>query len=80
MIGNTLYILGGEIQPREPATPFMYSYDLKGTSCSEILEILNPDQMIQVVESEQAPPIRVGAASVVVDGKIYLWGEEAGKQ
>jgi hypothetical protein len=29
VISNTLYILGGEVQPREPASPLVHAYDLK---------------------------------------------------
>ena len=29
-IGDDVYIIGGEIQPRAPATPFLHVYNLKG--------------------------------------------------
>ena len=31
------------------------------------------------METDVSPSLRVGAASVVVDGKIYLWGGRGGK-
>jgi len=36
------------------------------------------DKVLKSLETEDAPAIRVGAASVVVDGKIYLWGGRGG--
>jgi N-acetylneuraminic acid mutarotase len=34
--------------------------------------------MTAAASAESTPPVRVGAASVVVDGKIYLWGGRGG--
>lgn len=79
VLGDTLYILGGEIQPREPATPFLHSYSFKGTFSSASCRELTVDNLLQALETEDAPPIRVGAASVVVEGKIYVWGGRGGK-
>jgi len=77
VIGDSLYILGGEIQPREPATPFLHSYNLKGNPPSKYG--LTADGSIKAHENEAGPSVRVGAASVVVDGKLYLWGGRGGK-
>jgi hypothetical protein len=32
LISNTLYILGGEVNPREPASPFLHIFNLNGTT------------------------------------------------
>ena len=37
------------------------------------------DNSLKALETGSDPPIRVGAASVVVNGKIYLWGGRGGK-
>jgi hypothetical protein len=37
------------------------------------------DGSLKPLESEPSPPLRVGAASVVVGGKIYLWGGRGGE-
>jgi hypothetical protein len=37
------------------------------------------DGSLKPLESEPSPPLRVGAASVVVEGKIYLWGGRGGE-
>jgi hypothetical protein len=31
IIGDVLFILGGEVNPREPASPFLHAFDLKGS-------------------------------------------------
>jgi hypothetical protein len=30
LIDGTIYILGGEVVPREPASPFIHAFSLKG--------------------------------------------------
>ena len=37
------------------------------------------DGSLKAYENAEGPSVRVGAASVVVDGKIYLWGGRGGK-
>lgn len=77
LISDNLYILGGEITPREPANPFLHVYNLKGTQISNFF--WTSEHTLQSLQNDYSPSPRVGAASVVVDGKIYLWGGRGGK-
>jgi len=77
LINDVLYILGGEVRPREPASPFLHVLNLRGSISWNSELIL--DGSLKPLETDLSPPLRVGAASVVVDGKIYLWGGRGGK-
>jgi hypothetical protein len=33
LINDVLYVLGGEVNPREPASPFLHVFNLKGSLC-----------------------------------------------
>src|SRR5205814_1584745 len=78
LIQNALYILGGEVQPREPARPFLHIFDMNG-----IYPIPNDNRFIygslKPLQLDSSPALRVGAASVVVDDRIYVWGGRGGK-
>ena len=76
-IGDSVYLLGGEIQPREPASPFLNILQLNSTP--SIKYQLTQDKSVKAFRNEPSPSIRVGAASVTVNGKIYLWGGRGGK-
>ena len=78
LVDDALYILGGEVNPREPASPFVHVFDLNGSIPSIWLLIL--DGALKHLETDLSPPLRVGAASVVVGREIYMWGGRGGKE
>ena len=78
LLNDNLYILGGEVKPREPASPFLHVLNLKGLFLPAAT-VADPDGRIKALEADLSPPLRVGAASVMVDRKIYLWGGRGGK-
>jgi hypothetical protein len=39
VIGDVLYIIGGELNPREPASPFLHAFNLKGDTPQRIVEV-----------------------------------------
>jgi Galactose oxidase, central domain len=78
LISNILYIIGGEVKSREPASPFLHTFNLEGSLFWKSILILI-DATLEELEVETSPTLRVGAASVVAEGKIYLWGGRGGK-
>jgi len=78
VVDATLYIIGGEINPREPASPFLHAFNLNGGSSKTDGDSLI-DKTLKPLETEESPPLRVGSAAVVVDGEIFVWGGRGGK-
>jgi len=78
VVGATLFIIGGEINPREPASPFIHAFNLNGIS-SKCKGSSLEDKTLKPLETNESPPLRVGSAAVVVNGEIFVWGGRGGK-
>ena len=78
VVGATLFIIGGEINPREPASPFLHAFNLNGIS-SKCNGSSLEDKTLKPLETDESPPLRVGSAAVVVNDEIFVWGGRGGK-
>ncbi|GIJ90100.1 hypothetical protein Asppvi_009050 [Aspergillus pseudoviridinutans] len=71
VIANNAYIYGGELRPREPVDSAVYRVPVVGDGMSS--------NAISVIASTSVTPQpRVGAASTVIDGKVYMFSGRGG--
>ncbi|KIV86014.1 hypothetical protein PV11_01657 [Exophiala sideris] len=70
VVGDTAYVFGGEVKPREPVDSIVYHVSAK------------PGQSLQNVSSvstgKTAPQARVGAATTTLGSKIYVFSGRGG--
>lgn len=67
VVDNTAYILGGEVQPRQPVDDKL-----------DVLPLRTPGAKLETKSTSEAPSARVGSASAVVSGRIYLFSGRGG--
>ena len=72
VIGNTAYIHGGELKPREPRDNVLYSVALDAGGASI------HDENVKAINAPDAPTPRVGAASTAVGSKLFSFGGRGG--
>ncbi|KIW17901.1 hypothetical protein PV08_05096 [Exophiala spinifera] len=71
VIGKTAYIYGGEIRPREPVDSSLYSFSIgQDESVQQI--------PISAITASHAPQPRVGTASTVIQGKMFVFSGRGG--
>ncbi|KAM3414094.1 Nitrile-specifier protein 5 [Cercospora zeina] len=68
-VGNSIYVFGGELKPREPRDNDLHKLDLNGSS---------PVQSMKAPKT--APVPRVGSASATVGDKIYFFSGRGGPE
>lgn len=71
VIGNTAYIHGGELKPREPRDNVLYSVALDAGSASN-------NENVKAIKALDAPTPRVGAASTAVGSNLFSFGGRGG--
>ncbi|KAF2213689.1 hypothetical protein CERZMDRAFT_38860 [Cercospora zeae-maydis SCOH1-5] len=69
-VGNSIYVFGGELKPREPRDNDLHKLDLN-VGCSSVQSIKAP---------AMAPLPRVGSASAAVGDKIYFFSGRGGPE
>ncbi|KAF2450701.1 kelch repeat protein-like protein [Karstenula rhodostoma CBS 690.94] len=67
VIGNTAYIFGGEVQPRQPVDNKL-----------DVLPLSTASSKLETISSSEAPSPRVGSASAVLAGRMCLFAGRGG--
>lgn len=73
VIGNTAYVFGGEVRPREPVDNDMHVITLPSSGVTEA------DHKILPAAGPEVPPARVGHTANVIDRRIYVFGGRGGE-
>lgn len=68
VIGQTAFVFGGELVPREPRDNHLFSVDLNSPN----------DNSVGIKSPSSAPSPRVGSASTTLNGSIYLFSGRGG--
>ncbi|PYI13112.1 kelch repeat protein [Aspergillus violaceofuscus CBS 115571] len=72
IVGDSAYIYGGELRPREPVDCTVYSLLLNSTSHT------TPTAISQTSTSTPAPQPRVGSAATALANKLYIFSGRGG--
>ncbi|KAL2825768.1 hypothetical protein BDW59DRAFT_70047 [Aspergillus cavernicola] len=70
VVGNEVYVYGGELRPREPVDSTIYRISLNGASGNSTIS--------STPETPNTPQPRVGSASTTINAKIYLFSGRGG--
>ncbi|KAI6806597.1 galactose oxidase [Hortaea werneckii] len=77
VIGESAYVFGGELKPRQPRDNVMHQVKLAGQGHTEGIESADAVQQLQC--SGDLPSPRVGSASCTLHGKIYFFSGRGGE-
>lgn len=87
VVGGNAYIFGGELLPRKPRDNKVIQVNLNhlqaeprtGPFSTKTSTQSNLDDGVKTTTPTTAPPARVGAASTVLNGKVYLFSGRGGE-
>ncbi|KAI6843054.1 galactose oxidase [Hortaea werneckii] len=77
VIGESAYIFGGELRPRQPRDNALHQVKLAGQGDTQGIE--SADAVRQLQCSGDLPSPRVGSASCTLHGKIYFFSGRGGE-
>ena len=78
VVKSRAYIFGGEIKPREPVDNSVHVFTLPSSEEDEV-DYQNISAKVATSGGEVPAP-RVGHTASIVDDRIYIFGEEAGRR
>lgn len=73
VINDTLFLFGGEVNPREPVPNAVHALPLSSLQASDVFKVASAEG------DASRPSARVGAASTSLGSKLYVWGGRGGK-
>lgn len=80
VVGSSLHIFGGEVEPRKPVVATVHSYKLGGASTATVeLQPLGDASAQKDSTQAAAPEARVGHAAASIDNDIFIFGGRGGK-